>query len=285
MATHALHIGINDYRGTAMDLAGCVNDALDWARVFGRRRKGCVRDAIDVLPFFGVADTQKILVDGQATRRNILAALRAVVRRAEAGDWAVVTASGHGTDVPDDSGDERSRQRGDRFDEAFVSHGLDLILDDEIGAILEQLAPEARCLVITDACHLGSGAIRSFGSRPSAAHETARRRYLPPGRLPKRKRSGWTVAEFARTTDRRENVIHFGACRDDQVAYEGRFGGRLQGVFTHHAIEALRGLQPGATFAEWDLAVARRLPNAEYDQEPRASAYQAMLEWEIPVKM
>ncbi len=31
MAKNALCIGINDYPGTGSDLAGCVNDANDWA--------------------------------------------------------------------------------------------------------------------------------------------------------------------------------------------------------------------------------------------------------------
>ena len=31
MTTQALCIGINNYPGTHMDLAGCVNDANDWA--------------------------------------------------------------------------------------------------------------------------------------------------------------------------------------------------------------------------------------------------------------
>ena len=30
MANRALCVGINDYPGTNMDLAGCVNDAKDW---------------------------------------------------------------------------------------------------------------------------------------------------------------------------------------------------------------------------------------------------------------
>ena len=31
----ALCIGINDYPGTGSDLAGCVNDAGDWAKTLG----------------------------------------------------------------------------------------------------------------------------------------------------------------------------------------------------------------------------------------------------------
>jgi hypothetical protein len=37
MAKYALCIGINDYPGTGSDLAGCVNDANDWATLLKNR--------------------------------------------------------------------------------------------------------------------------------------------------------------------------------------------------------------------------------------------------------
>ncbi|MGE5839594.1 MAG: caspase family protein, partial [Deltaproteobacteria bacterium] len=37
MAKRALCIGINDYPGTGSDLAGCVNDANDWAVLLKKR--------------------------------------------------------------------------------------------------------------------------------------------------------------------------------------------------------------------------------------------------------
>ena len=37
MTKFALCIGINDYPGTDSDLAGCVNDANDWAAAFAKR--------------------------------------------------------------------------------------------------------------------------------------------------------------------------------------------------------------------------------------------------------
>ena len=37
MAKYALCIGINNYPGTASDLAGCVNDVDDWAAALEER--------------------------------------------------------------------------------------------------------------------------------------------------------------------------------------------------------------------------------------------------------
>ena len=61
MANRALCVGINDYPGTNMDLAGCVNDAKDWQALLERR--GYRVDALH---------------DREATRARIVEALRTV---------------------------------------------------------------------------------------------------------------------------------------------------------------------------------------------------------------
>ena len=62
MARYALCIGINDYPGTDMDLAGCVNDANDWAAEFAAR---------------GFAVTT--LLDAEATKAGMQRAMRDVI--------------------------------------------------------------------------------------------------------------------------------------------------------------------------------------------------------------
>ena len=59
MANRAICVGINDYPGTNMDLAGCVNDAKDWQALLERR--GYRVDALH---------------DREATRARIVDALR-----------------------------------------------------------------------------------------------------------------------------------------------------------------------------------------------------------------
>jgi hypothetical protein len=54
----ALCIGINDYPGTSSDLAGCVNDAQDWAAMLTGRG-------------FSVST----LLDGEATGKGIRTAI------------------------------------------------------------------------------------------------------------------------------------------------------------------------------------------------------------------
>lgn len=65
MGKHALCIGINDYPGTDSDLAGCVNDADDWAAELRQR-------GFDV----------RRLLDGQATLAAMREAMAALIRQA-----------------------------------------------------------------------------------------------------------------------------------------------------------------------------------------------------------
>ena len=89
MAKKALCIGINDYPGTASDLSGCVNDARDWAKELEKRG-------------FAVA----MLLDCEATKANMVEGIREHIGGSQPGDSIVITYSGHGTFVPDTSGDE-----------------------------------------------------------------------------------------------------------------------------------------------------------------------------------
>lgn len=73
MTLRALCIGINDYPGTDSDLAGCVNDASDWAAAL--RKRG-----------FQVA----MLRDRQATGAAIRKAIRDLLAHCRPGDLALV---------------------------------------------------------------------------------------------------------------------------------------------------------------------------------------------------
>lgn len=65
MGKHALCIGINDYPGTDSDLAGCVNDANDWAAELRQR-------GFDV----------RLMLDGAATLAAMTEAMGSMIRQA-----------------------------------------------------------------------------------------------------------------------------------------------------------------------------------------------------------
>ena len=113
MANLALCVGINDYPGTNMDLAGCVNDAQEWRGVLERRGYK--------------VDT---LIDREATRARIVEALRSAIGQATGSDSVVFTFSGHGSWLPDDDRDEP-----DARDEMMCPYDVmkeQYLLDDEL---------------------------------------------------------------------------------------------------------------------------------------------------------
>ena len=103
MNKHALCIGINDYPGTGMDLAGCVNDADDWSAMLAGRGFAVDR-----------------LTDAQATRTAMVNGIRKAIGKAMPGDLVVVTFSGHGTYELDLDGDEAAG-----FDQALCPYDLE----------------------------------------------------------------------------------------------------------------------------------------------------------------
>ncbi len=131
----ALCIGIDDYEGPNR-LRNCVNDARDMASLFSGAG----------VPSPGL----RLLLDGQATKAVILDAIRAMASAAAPGDAVFIYFSGHGYAVKDLDGDED-----DGCDEAWVCHGGDFLLDDEINAALAAFVAE-RVHLISDSCFSGT---------------------------------------------------------------------------------------------------------------------------------
>ena len=261
MKRYALCIGINDYPGNGNDLAGCVNDAHDWAAALTRRG-------------FEV----KTLLDRAATGRRMRDEIAALLGRARAGDLVVVQYSGHGSFVPDRDGDEP-----DGLDECLcpwdvASQGP--IVDDELAAIYKERPRGVRLLMVSDSCH--SGTVARFApirTPPTLASGRAPRRtvrFLPPlAFLSARAAAG--VAHAAAGLKRRrpasDTPLRFGGlllagCQDSEYSYDAWFRGRPNGAFTFVALNALRRLPLSATYQKWFDAIRRLLPSRQYPQSP-----------------
>ena len=135
----ALCIGINDYPVAGADLKGCVNDAKAWAAV--------------LIDHFGF-DPKNVttLLDSQATKQHVLAAVDELLAGAQKGDVLVFTNSSHGTYVADRDGDES------RYDEAICPWDMkkNLIIDDELRQRFANIPDGVRLTVISDSCFSGS---------------------------------------------------------------------------------------------------------------------------------
>jgi hypothetical protein len=132
----ALCVGIDAYK-PPNTLQGCVNDTASWGRVLG------------ALGF----KVDKLL-DEHATRQAMLDALTAMVRSAQPGDVLVFQYSGHGTQVPDEDGDE-----GGQPDEAMVPYDFEdgaFLIDDDLRGVFMQLPAGVNLTCFVDCCHSGT---------------------------------------------------------------------------------------------------------------------------------
>lgn len=267
MAKRAVCIGINDYPGTNSDLAGCVNDAHDWAAVLTQRG-------------FSV----QTIVDQQATRQQMRNAIHGLVASAKHGDSIVIQYSGHGSFVPDRDGDEP-----DGTDECLCPYDIDTngpIIDDELYTIFSQVKKGVKVLMISDACH--SGTVTRFApiTTPPTSTETGapRRtvRFLPPAvYLPKRDVSRLGTCRPTRPAHplAHARVLLLSGCQDHEYSYDAFFKGRPNGAFSFVAIRALATLPADATYADWFAEIRKSLPSRQYPQTPNLHGTDTMKQW------
>lgn len=253
MSKFALCIGINEYVGAP--LAGCANDAEDWAEVLDRRG----------------FDTTMLLDDG-ATRANILACISTMISAAGYQDQIVICFSGHGTWLPDTSGDEP-----DRRDEALCpwDYRDGLIVDDDLHDAFAKRQHGVRIVFISDSCH--SGSVTRLAA-PLTDRGTVR--FLPPelvlaeDDLPRALATPRTPAGRPRHA-----ALLLSGCQDLEYSYDATFDDRPNGAFSYVALRTLADLPDDATYVDWHRAIRSALPSQDYPQTPMIFGTTAMKRW------
>ena len=162
--TRAVLIGVSDYLTLDADLKGPDNDVALMVEVLQARGV-----ALAQMRFLGGGDLPFGVARGQPTRVQIMAALDAVADETRVGDTVVFYFSGHGSQAPDQSGDE-----GGGYDEILLpadaagwkgSIGAveNAILDDELQDWAARITAKGAQLVgLIDACHSATG-FRAIG--------------------------------------------------------------------------------------------------------------------------
>jgi hypothetical protein len=218
---------------------------------------GCVKDVADITAllkqFLGFNSSEIItLTDEQATKANIMAALKDMVQQAKAGNcnYLFMHLSTHGTQVPDQDQDEP-----DHADEAFVPHDIEqqgdtwnpdhIISDDELRTLFSQLPTENVMLeAFLDTCHSGTGlkAMDLLSDRKV--------RWIPPPSLDAfRELEGLQVhglREGLMEQDMKNHVL-FTGCRSDQTSADAHFGDTYNGAFTYYMCKVIKESQNGST--------------------------------------
>jgi metacaspase-1 len=229
----SLHIGVNEVDsatyGAVPKLRSAVKDAEDMKKI------------AEDLQY----EKSAILRDSEATARNVLECLGRMAQDIQPGGIAFITYAGHGSQAPDNTGDETSGK-----DQTWVLYDR-MLLDDELFAMWKRFAPGVQIYFVSDSCHSGSVARFSdivesvrrnspqfmSGSRDFGITEadTPGDRLLPPEAALaayEKFEAQITSTQWACGTrdfsDLTATVVSFGACQDDETSGDGT----NNGIFT-----------------------------------------------------
>lgn len=240
---YALCVG-NNYVGTANELHGCVNDATDW---------------VDLLSANGY--TTELMIE--ATTDQVLNRLMDYVADLHWGERLVFTYSGHGTWVPDASGDET-----DQRDEAMYMADGSLLMDDDLNKVFGQIPIGRGVLVLSDSCF--SGSVTRWASDLKWGSDM-RPRFVSPAQFTNLLPSEVARVERATLSGSKDigQASLISGCDDTEYSYDANFGGRGNGAFTRAAIDSY---VPGQSLSAWFKAIRTRLPSTSYPQTPQLTA-------------
>ena len=268
MAKRAVLIGINKYQVPGADLRGCVNDVTNLQKA--------LRD------HYGFASKDiTVLTDLKATKKAMQAAIQKLVAGGKKGDVLLLHYSGHGSNVPDDNGDEA-----DKRDEILCPTDLDWkdpLRDDWLRKAFDKLKPGVGLTVIMDCCHSGTNtrAILPFDA-------PIKERYLPsPWDLVAtesgRKLRGAVTSELRvspRAKRKRSDSVHadicellITGCRDTQTSADAFIKGTYNGALTYFLVESIQEARGKLSYRELHTRTLAKL-KGEYDQVPQLEGNQ-----------
>jgi hypothetical protein len=253
MTRKAVLCGVNQYEYAP--LMGCINDVNNLQRLL-------------VETFNFPAHEIHTLIDEQVTKSNIYQEWQWLTGNAQANDTLVFHFSGHGSHVPDRSGDEQ-----DLRDEISCLCNMDFnnpdtyLSDDEWFEMAQQVPPAVRLIILKDTCHSG-GSSRFLSVRTAAGTDrviladvkdmrghtldevipekrVTNARFLVPPDVPA---EIWQTSEASRSLAAPVRSTRLAqtpqtslmACMETQTAADAYIAGDFHGAFTYHLCETLR---------------------------------------------
>ena len=272
MAKKAVLIGVNRYRIPGADLRGCVPDVKNMANLLQRQ-------------YSFESDDIAVITDFDATKKAIEEAITGLIRGAGRGDVLLVHFSGHGSNVPDDNGDEA-----DNRDEILCPTDLDWydpLRDDWLRSVFDGLAAGVSLTVITDSCH--SGSVTRAVEPPDAP---LIERYLPsPWDLAAvesgRSLTGTTRGTLHRAPEAERATrdivpvdipeVLISGCRADQTSADAAIGGGFAGALTYNLVEALTESATSLSYRDLHDQTCEKLKRGRYEQVPQLEGNEARL--------
>ncbi|MGA7214527.1 MAG: caspase family protein [Terrimicrobiaceae bacterium] len=260
----ALLIGINRYQIPGSDLRGCVNDVNN------------LKAAL-IKHFVFQERNIKILTDLKATKKAMQDGITSLLKDAKSGDVLLLHYSGHGSNVPDDNGDEA-----DNRDEILCPTNLDWkdpLTDDWLRIAFDKLPADANFTVIMDCCHSGTN---TRAILPPDAPII--QRFLPcpldllaveSGRKLTGKIKGKRTALKERAKRKKDVVdinipeVLITGCRDTQTSADAHIGGSYNGALTYNLVTAIEQKGGKLTYGELHSLARRLLSDGGFDQVPQ----------------
>jgi hypothetical protein len=213
-----------------------------------------------------------------ATKKAIETAIRSLIRGARSGDVVLVHFSGHGSNVPDNDGDEA-----DKRDEILCPSDLDWkmpLRDDWLRTTFDSLRSGVSLTVVTDCCH--SGTITRAVQPPDAR---MKERFLPSpwdlvaeesGRA-LRGTTRATIRKSSQTARKKKDVVAVSempemlitGCRDKQTAADAWIKGSYNGALTYYLVQSLAKAKRTLTYREVHNLTAVALKSGGYEQVPQ----------------
>ncbi|MGH6622424.1 MAG: caspase family protein, partial [Burkholderiaceae bacterium] len=266
-------IGVNRYRMPGADLRGCVSDVQNMQRLLTQQ-------------FGFAAGDITALTDFDATKKAIETSVRKLIAGGRKGDVLLVHFSGHGSNVPDDDGDEA-----DGRDEILCPADLDWkdpLRDDWLRTTFDGLKAGVSLTVVTDCCH--SGTITRAVLPPDAPVLS---RYLPnpldllaveSGRALRGKPRGGLRMSAPSTRKTRDIVavdlpeVLITGCRADQTSADAAIAGGYHGALTYNLVASLVEAKGKLSYRELHERAADRLKRGRFDQVPQLEGAKARLD-------
>ncbi len=240
---------------------------------------GCVNDSNDVSQFLVGKGYQGLSIqDAGATKMTILNEMRASVGKLKYRDTLVVHYSGHGSWVPDYSGDEP-----DGRDEVWCAYDYEnggLVTDDEIYDVVSLRAFGTRVIILSDSCFSGSVSrvadLDGMRAVRAAGNYETRVRYMPPANFlsgNELQKAREVEASTVKSPSRRGSVLISG-CSDQEYSYDAWINNRYNGAFTYNMIKAdqISRVNGGVNIAKWYDKIRIFLPSNDYPQTPQLTA-------------
>lgn len=238
MVKRALLIGINYYGGDHA-LAGCINDIIAMKKYLAERQ------FTEFTILQDRWDDQSHQKSDCPTRANIISAMNDIVNKSSSGDTLFVHYSGHGAQLYDTNGDEKTGMDSCICPVDFDINALDygFIRDDTLNDILVKRLPDGvKLRVVFDACHSGSALDLPY-------------------------RYDRDQFDIENTDVLKKDVVFISGCRDEEKSADSVFNNVAAGALSWSLMKAL-GKSP-STWKDLIHLVRTELISTNYTQRPQ----------------